>query len=49
VEAATKTSLTVFEADQMLSEFAHKGYLQVRIDGGKMSYALWERNLQEPC
>ena len=49
VEAATKTSLTVSEADQMLSEFAHKGYLQVRIDGGKISYALWERNLQEPC
>jgi hypothetical protein len=46
--AATKTSLTVSEADQMLSDLAQKGHLEVRIDGGKMSYALWERNGQEP-
>ena len=45
--AATKTSLTVSEADQMLSELAQKGHLEVRIDGGKMSYALWEQNRQE--
>jgi hypothetical protein len=45
--AATKTSLTVSEADQMLSELAQKGHLEVRVDGGKMSYALWERNRQE--
>jgi len=45
--AATKTSLTISEADQMLSDLAQKGHLQVRIDGGKMSYALWERNRPE--
>lgn len=45
--AATKTSLTISEADQMLSELAQKGHLEVRIDGGKMSYALWERNRPE--
>jgi hypothetical protein len=44
--AATKTSLTVSEADQMLGELAQKGHLEVRVDGGKMSYALWERNRQ---
>jgi hypothetical protein len=45
--AATKTSLTISEADQMLSDLAQKGHLQVRIDGGKMSYALWEQNRTE--
>jgi hypothetical protein len=45
---ATKTSLTISTADQMLSELAQKGHLEVRIDGGKMSYALWERNRSEP-
>ena len=45
--AATKTSLTISEADQMLSDLAQKGHLQVRIDGGKMSYALWEQNRLE--
>jgi hypothetical protein len=46
--AATKTSLTVSEADHMLSDLAQKGHLEVRIDGGKMSYALWEQNRQDP-
>ena len=45
---ATKTSLTISKADQMLSELAQKGHLEVRIDGGKMSYALWEPNRSEP-
>jgi hypothetical protein len=47
VTVATKTSLTISEADRMLSELAQKGHLEVRADGGKISYALWERNRQE--
>ena len=45
--AATRTSLTVSEADKMLSQLAQKGHLEVRVDGGKISYALWERSNQE--
>ena len=45
--AATRTSLTVSEADKMLSQLAQKGHLEVRVDGGMISYALWERNNQE--
>lgn len=39
--AAIETSLTASEADRILVELASKGYLDVKIEGGKMSYALW--------
>ncbi len=45
--AATRISLTVTEADQMLSELAQKGHLEVRVDGGKISYSPWERARQD--
>ena len=38
--AALETSLTVTEADRMLSELAKGGYLEVRVEGGKLLYAL---------
>ncbi len=41
-QAAIGTSLTVAEADRMLKELAKEGYLEVRVRGGGLSYALWE-------
>ena len=38
--AALETPLTVAEADQMLSELAKGGYLEVRVEGGKLLYGL---------
>ena len=38
--AALETSLTVAEADRMLSDLAKGGYLEVRVEGGKLVYAL---------
>ena len=40
VRAALETTLTVAEADRMLSELAKGGYLEVRIEGGKLLYGL---------
>ena len=37
---ALETSLTVAEADRMLSELAKGGYLEVRVEGGKLLYCL---------
>ena len=45
--AAMRTSLTVDEASKMLEELAHKGHLELRIDGGTMSYALQQRDKDE--
>ena len=42
-EAAMETSLSVAEADRMLSELAEGGHLQVRVRGGGLSYSLWGR------
>lgn len=42
--AALETSLTVEEADQMLSALAAKGHLEVRIEQGRLLYSLWERD-----
>ena len=39
-EAAMETSLTVREADQMLSELASGGHLRVESEGGTLFYAL---------
>lgn len=38
--AALKTSLTVAEADRLLSELAARGYPEVRARGGRLLYAL---------
>jgi hypothetical protein len=40
--AAMETSLTVAEADGMLKKLAEGGYLEVRVRGGGLFYALWE-------
>jgi len=44
VEAALETSLSVGEADRMLSELAAKGHLKVTVEHGRLHYALWERD-----
>ena len=41
-EATLETSLSVEEADRMLSALAAKGYLEVRVDGARIIYSLWE-------
>jgi hypothetical protein len=38
--AALETTLTVAEADRMLSELAKGGHLQVRVEGGNLLYGL---------
>lgn len=38
--AALQTSLTVDEAEQLLSELAQKGHLDVRVEGSKLVYSL---------
>jgi hypothetical protein len=40
VRAALETTLTVAEADRMLSELAQGGHLEVRVEGGKLLYGL---------
>jgi hypothetical protein len=39
--AATRTSLTVAEADRRLKELAQNGHIEVRARGGAIFYALW--------
>lgn len=46
-EAAMETSLTVREADKMLSELAGGGHLAVETRGGSLFYALPNRNDRE--
>jgi capsular polysaccharide biosynthesis protein len=41
---ALETSLTVEEADRMLSALAAKGYLEVIVVRGRLLYSLWERD-----
>jgi hypothetical protein len=41
-EAALETSLSVQEADRMLSALAARGHLEVRVDGARITYSLWE-------
>lgn len=40
--AALETSLTVEDADRMLSVLAAKGHLEVRAERGSLLYSLWE-------
>jgi hypothetical protein len=37
-----ETSLSVAEADRMLSDLAESGHLEVRAHDGRIGYALWE-------
>ena len=42
--AALETSLSVAEADRMLSELAKSGHVEVKAREGRLGYALWERD-----
>lgn len=42
--AALETSLTVAEANRMLSELAKSGHVEVRAHEGRLGYALWEQD-----
>jgi hypothetical protein len=48
-EAALETSLTVEEAERVLSGLAAKGHLRVRVlgDPGGIFYSFWERDAPE--
>jgi hypothetical protein len=41
-KVALETSLSVEEADLMLSAMAARGHLEVRVDGARIVYTLWE-------
>jgi hypothetical protein len=45
--AALETSLSVAEANRMLSDLANSGHLEVRAREGRLGYALWERDRRE--
>jgi hypothetical protein len=45
--AALETSLTVAEADRMLSDLANSGHVEVRAHEGRLGYALLERDRRE--
>jgi hypothetical protein len=45
--AALETSLTVAEADRMLSDLAESGHLEVRAHEGRIGYALWEHDRRQ--
>jgi hypothetical protein len=45
--AALETSLTVAEADRMLSDLAESGHVEVRAHEGRLGYALWEHDRRQ--
>ena len=45
--AALETTLSVAEADRMLSELAKNGHIEVRAREGRLGYALWEHDQRE--
>jgi MFS family permease len=45
--AALETSLTVAEADRMLSDLAESGHLEVRAREGRIGYALWDHDRRQ--
>ncbi len=45
--AALETSLSVSEADRMLSGLAKDGHVEVRAREGRLGYALWEHDRRE--
>jgi hypothetical protein len=46
-KAALETTLSVSEADRMLSGLAKDGHLEVRAREGRLGYALWEHDRLE--
>lgn len=44
---ALETSLTVSEADRMLSGLAENGHVEVRAHDGRLGYALWEHDQKQ--
>ena len=44
VGAALETSLTVEEAERLLSALAARGHLEVSVEHGRLLYSLWERD-----
>lgn len=44
---ALETSLSVSEADRMLSELAKEGHVEVRAREGRLGYALWDHDRKE--
>jgi hypothetical protein len=45
--AALETSLSVAEADRMLSGLAKDGHIEVHAREGRLGYALWDRDQRE--
>lgn len=45
--AALETSLSVSEADRVLSGLAKEGHVEVRAREGRLGYALWEHDRKE--
>ncbi len=45
--AALETSLSVAEADKMLSELAKDGHVEVRVREVRLGYALWDGDRRE--
>ena len=45
--AALETTLSVAEADRMLSGLAKDGHIEVRAREGRLGYALWEPDRRE--
>ncbi len=45
--AALETSLSVSEADRMLSALAKEGHVEVRVRDGRLAYALWGHDRRE--
>jgi hypothetical protein len=45
--AALETSLTVDEADRMLTDLAKSGHVEVRAHEGRLGYALWEKDRRQ--
>jgi hypothetical protein len=46
-KAALETSLSVAEADRMLTKLAKDGHVEVRAREGRLGYALWEHDRRE--
>jgi hypothetical protein len=45
--AALETSLSVAEADRMLSDLAKSGHVEVRAREGRLAYSLWEHDRRQ--
>ena len=45
--AALETSLSVAEADKVLSRIAKDGHIEVRAHEGRLGYALWDTDRRE--